>query len=102
MLEFSVVSETTTVTDEEAASSLPTPAEPEKHENDEEHDERHTVLVVLISVISAVVAIVLFVLCRNAKAQKGDSVSELVSEAVSTSVKYKKVDVEEKFDNLRY
>ena len=109
---FKVVSETTTVTDEEAASSLPEPvepAEPEKHEDDEEHDEkhkkddeRHTLLVVLISVISAVVAVVLFVLCRNAKAQQGDSVSDLVSQSVSTSVKYKKVDVQEKFDNLRY
>jgi len=102
---FKVISETTTVMDEEAASSLPAAQNATEVDEEEEDDhthkdleDSHNMLVVWVIVAVAVAAVVLFVLCRNAKAQKGDDVVDLVLQAG----KYKKVNMEEKFENLRY
>lgn len=97
---FRVISDTTTVSDAEAESSLPTnSAKPEKHVGDEGDDARHTMLVVLIIVVSLVVAVVVLIMIRNRCSTPN---SMPMTQAGVASAIYKKVDTEERFDNLRY
>ena len=111
---FRVVSDITTVTDEEAASSLPaaqdatnaTEVDEEEEEEEDDHthedlEDAHSMLVVWVIVGAVVVAVILFILCRNAKAQAGDNVVDLGKRAVGMDG-YKKVDTVERFENLRY